>query len=174
MLLLFSRSSGSMRNLSALEWLHGSPKEISRFDVNAVAVNRTGNVAGIYLTQAFPVAQQHATGYNKHNGFIHTVEVSGLKTFVDKKTKITDAMAAEYRRLLLKHYHYTEDWLDAAVIPDFLETGRFKDVSGEIKREVYEAGGYNSYLFQDMFAPSLVVFDPAKVKITDVTPIEKE
>lgn len=174
MILLYSPSSGSMCSLSSMYWLHGSPKELNRFDVNAVAINRTGNVSGIYLTQAEPVAVQHATGYGKHSGFIHTVQVSGLKTFVDKRTKVTEAMAAEYRRLLLKHYHYTEDWLDAAIIPDFLETGKFKDVSGDIKREVYEAGGFNSFLFQDMFAPSLVVFDPAKAQIIDVKPIEKE
>lgn len=174
MILLFSRSSGTIRNLSSIEWLHGSPKKLNRFDVNAVAINRTNNVSGIYLTQEFSVAQDHATGYGKHNGFIHTVEVSGLKTFVDKVTKISPEMVAEYKRLLLANYTYSESWIDTAIVPDYIEKGRMKDISGDIKREIYEAGGFNSFLFQDMFYQSLVIFDPAKARITDVTPIEKE
>ena len=46
-------------------------------------------------------------------------------------------------------------------VPDFIETKRIKaDLGGDIKREVYEAGGYKGFADGD----DLVVFDPDFIK----------
>lgn len=143
-------------------WYHGSPRMFTKFDLNAVKLNRGSNPSGIYLTKNLELAKRYAGV----SGFVYKVQPTIKNTFVDKKTKITERLADSYKTALMKFTTYQSDWIDVALIPSMYEKNQIKsDIDGDVKTTTYVGAGYDSYIFMDMFDYSLVVFDPKNVKI---------
>jgi len=122
---------------------HGTNKKFTTFDVNAVPVNRATNVSGAYFTPSMVEA-------GEYGGRIIKVEINPRKPFFSmQKNQITESMVRKAKELLLKFTTYKEGWLDSAILPAFVERGNFgglSDISGDIKRDILLAGGYDSYV----------------------------
>lgn len=143
-------------------WYHGSPNKFEKF-TEQKSVNRTTNIAGVYLTQSIEVAEEHA-----NNGYVYKVEPMVSNTFVQNKNSYNDPRIIDAMIELVPKYHpaYSSEWTKKAIVPEMIELNRFKlDMSGDLKREVLIRAGYDSYIFKDMFDTSLVVFDPKNAKI---------
>ena len=137
---------------------HGSENRFDHFDVSANKVNRATNVSGIYFTPR----EHEAHEYGEH--IIKARITSENPFYFNKKNEITPEMQSKAKELLLKYTNYKEQWLENAIIPDFVEKGNFRsmsDVSGEIKREILLTGGYDSYVDGD----HVVILEPSKKNI---------
>lgn len=146
-------------------WYHGSPKKFSKFDPSVERMNRGTNVSGIYLTQDEELARDYASR-GDGIGYVYEVSHNAHIPFVEGKNKFTDDMMDEYVAQLVKHTNYKEDWARESLVPEALKYNKLKgDLSGDIKRAVYEAGNYDSYIFNDMGDTVLVVFDYNDVEI---------
>lgn len=125
------------------EFYHGTNRKFSEFDITADSVNRATNVTGVYLTPSISEASEYGERILK-------VRVNPRKPFYSmSENEITDAMAQKAKELLLRFTTYKEEWLDMAIIPSFVERGNFggmSDISGDIKREILLAGGYDAYV----------------------------
>lgn len=133
---------------------HGTNNQFDDFDVSSKSVNRATNVAGVYFTPRKHEAEEYGDR-------IITARIKTTNPFYfNKKNQISDAMKEKAKELLLKYTNYKEQWLDNAIIPDFAEKGNFtsmSDISGEIKREILLAGGYDSYIDGD----HVVILEPS-------------
>lgn len=146
-------------------WYHGSSKNFDKFDLEAVRANRGTNVAGIYLTKDEDLARDYASR-SGGTGFVYEVQHEAHNPFVEGKNEFTDEMMNKYVELLVKHTNYNEKWARESLVPEAQKHNKLKaDLDGDIKRQVYEAGGYDSYLFNDMGDRVLVVFDPNDITI---------
>ena len=141
--------------LQATPFYHGTTKDFDKFDLKAARANRGTNIEGIYLTPSKTRAKQFGDKVSTHKVSLDMSKVASPNTVPSSK------MIKEYKKQLLNKTNYKEDWIDEAIIPEFVETKRIKaDLSGDIKREVYEAGGYKGFADGD----DLVVFDPDFIK----------
>lgn len=157
-------------NVNRLAWYHGSPNKFSRF-TRRDAINRTNNVAGVYLTNDISTAEDHAGPA----GFVYTVSPQIRNTFIQGKTSFDNEKIIKAMMELVPNYHpaYKKDWVERVIVPEMIKYDRFKsDMSGELKQDVLKAAGYDSYLFRDMFEDSLVVFDENKAKIVGTVSVE--
>jgi len=122
---------------------HGTNAKFDTFDVAAEKVNRATNVSGAYFTPSAVEADEYGSRVLK-------VEVTTKRPFYAmQKNEVTEEMAAKAKELLSKYTSYKEHWLETAIIPAFIEKGNFNglsDVSGDIKREILLAGGYDAYV----------------------------
>jgi hypothetical protein len=147
-------------------WYHGSSKNFNKFDLSAVRANRGTNVSGIYLTKDEYLAREYASKDGSGQGYVYEVQHDSHRSFTENKDKFTDEMLDEYVKLLAQHTNYSEEWARNSLVPEVQKTGKLKaDLDGDIKRQVYEAGGYDSYWFNDMGDMVLVVFDPSDITI---------
>lgn len=147
------------------EYYHGSPNYFTEFSATAPKINRGSNPDGIYLTDSERVAESFL---RDGHGYIYVCDanIAAAKIFFYGITTITDRFVNAYRDAILAHTTYKRDWIDDNFIPLLLETGRIRsEFSGELKRDTYVNAGYDALLFPDMFGKSLVVFDPANVRI---------
>ena len=141
--------------LQATPFYHGTTKAFDKFDLKAARANRGTNIEGIYLTPSKTRAKQFGDKVSTHKVSLDVSKIASPNTVPSSK------MIKEYKKQLLNKTNYKEDWIDEAIIPEFVETKRIKaDLSGDIKREVYEAGGYKGFADGD----DLVVFDPDFIK----------
>ena len=141
--------------LQATPFYHGNTKDFDKFDLKAARANRGTNIEGIYLTPSKTRAKQFGDKISTHKVSLDMSKIASPNTVPNSK------MIKEYKKQLLNKTNYKEDWIDEAIIPEFIETKRIKaDLSGDIKREVYEAGGYKGFADGD----DLVVFDPDFIK----------
>lgn len=146
-------------------WYHGSGKDFDKFDVNSTRVNRGTNVAGIYLTKDEDEAREYASR-SGGVGFVYEVQHNAHNPFIEGKHKFDDDMMSAYVELLVKHTTYSDQWAKESLVPEAVKYNKLKsDLDGDIKRQVYEAGGYDCYLFNDMGDRVLVVFNPEDVQI---------
>ena len=146
-------------------WYHGSSREFDKFDLSAARENRGTNISGIYLTKDEDLAREYASKAGG-TGFVYEVEHNTHNPFHEGQDKFTDDMMDAYVKLLVKHTTYSQEWARKSLVPDAINDNRLKpDLDGDIKRQVFEAGGYDSYWFNDMGDMVLVVFDPSDVTI---------
>lgn len=142
-------------------WYHGSPKNFDKFDPSAERTNRGTNVSGIYLTKNEDLAREYAKG-----GYVYEVLHEAHMPFHEGKDKFTDEMMDEYVKQLVQNTPYQEKWARQSLVPEALKYNKLKnDLDGDIKRAVFQAGGYDSYWFNDMGEMVLVVFDYDDVEI---------
>lgn len=137
-------------------WYHGSDANITNFNVDAKSVQRCNNPSGVYLTPY----DWEALEYGKN---VYALYTRAKHPYVDAKSIVTHNMAALYAKLLKAHTSYNDDWIDSEIVPAFVKSGVFKDVSGDIKRDVMEAGGYDSW--KD--GRHLCVFDTTMLRSVD-------
>lgn len=143
-------------------WYHGSKHKFDKYDLDAPKSNRGSNPHGVYLTQD----KDLATEFAGTNGYVYTIEPNIRNTFYYKRTEFTDAFISNYKKAILKHTNYKQDWIDISLVPQMLKENRMKmDFSGELYTEVYVNSGYDSLIFQDMRGESLVVFNPDDLEI---------
>lgn len=133
---------------------HGTNNKFDWWDLKAERVNRGTNVTGIYFTPR----RYEAEGFGSR---IIEAEVTYRKPFYGssgKRNNITPPMVKKAREQLLKFTRYKEDWLDSAILPDLVERefAAIRDVSGDIKREILLAGGYDAYIDGD----HVVILEP--------------
>tara|TARA_R110000772_G_C13134385_1_gene423242 strand:+ start:45 stop:701 length:657 start_codon:yes stop_codon:yes gene_type:complete len=141
--------------LNKTNFYHGTTKNFDKFDLKAARENRGTNIEGIYLTPSKTRAEQFGDKISTHKVTLDMSKIASPSTVPSSK------MIKKYKEQLLNKTNYKEDWIDEAIIPDFIETKRIKaDLGGDIKREVYEAGGYKGFADGD----DLVVFDPDFIK----------
>tara|TARA_R110000744_G_C19143211_1_gene538520 strand:- start:49 stop:714 length:666 start_codon:yes stop_codon:yes gene_type:complete len=141
--------------LKKTNFYHGTTKDFDKFDLKATRANRGTNMEGIYLTPSKTRAAQFGDKISTHKVNLDMSKIAFPNTVPNSK------MIKKYKEQLLNKTNYKEDWIDEALIPDFIETKRIKaDLRGDIKREVYEAGGYKGFADGD----DLVVFDPDFIK----------
>ncbi len=138
------------------KWYHGTDKEFAAFDLDATAINRTDNPAGIYLTPY----EDEAAEYGEK---VLSLLVRAEYPFTEGESEVTDAMVDKYTELLKKHSSYSDDWIDRVIAPKFKETGYPKGLSGNNVTEVLKAGGYDSY--KD--GRHLAVFYPNDIRSID-------
>jgi len=133
---------------------HGSDKEFNTFDLNAEKKNRTGNPRGIYTTPN----KAEAKTYGKN---VMELYAKSENPYIEGKSAVNDKMAAKYAQVLKDNYpNYGDDWVDNVIVPQFKESGRFKDIDGGLKTDVMEAGGYDSYKDGE----HVILFHPTQVK----------
>ena len=133
---------------------HGSDKEFNTFDLNAEKKNRTGNPRGIYTTPN----KAEAKTYGKN---VMELYAKSENPYIEGKSAVNDKMAAKYAQVLKDNYpNYGDDWVDNVIVPQFKESGRFKDIDGGLKTDVMEAGGYDSYKDGE----HVILFNPNQVK----------
>lgn len=139
-------------------YYHGTNADFKSFSLEANRVNRGTNVSGIYFTKR----ESEALSYGPR---IIKADLNVNNPFHgQKKNKITQKMEDKTLELLKKHTHYKEDWILTAILPDFVKDGNFRslrDISGDIKREIILAGGYDSYIDGD----HVVVLDPKDITV---------
>lgn len=141
--------------LNKTTFYHGTTKDFDKFDLKATRANRGTNMEGIYLTPSKTRAAQFGDKISTHKVTLDMSKIASASTAPSSK------MIKEYKKQLLNKTNYKEDWIDEALIPDFIETKRIKaDLTGDIKREVYAAGGYKGFADGD----DLIVFDPDFIK----------
>ncbi len=146
-------------------WYHGSTKNFDKFDTSVERANRGTNVAGIYLTKDEDLARYYAAR-GEGTGFVYEVQHETHNPFHEGQDTFNDTMMDEYVSLLVEHTTYNEKWARESLVPEALKYNKLKsDLDGDIKRQVYEAGGYDSYWFNDMGDMVLVVFDPSDITI---------
>jgi hypothetical protein len=141
-------------------WYHGSPKDLTELRRDVERENRGTNVAGIYLIQNEPVAREYAARHGG-SGFVYEAEPHTTLPFIEHITPLTPVMMEAYVQLLVANTTYKERWARDVLVYEALRDGRLKqDLDGDIKRQVYQAAGHDSYLFNDMGDQVLVVFEP--------------
>lgn len=151
------------------QWYHGSDMDFDQFNLGAEKKNRGTNVAGIYLTQNKETAIEYAG-----DGWLYEIKHNVKNPFIENKSVVSQAMYEKYVEQLVAHTNYKEEWARTVLVPEWKEMGRMKsDLSGDIKREVYLAGGYDGMQFNDMGETVLVVFQPKNVKIINKHRAEK-
>lgn len=137
---------------------HGTNNRFDAFDVNAPSINRATNVAGVYFTPSASEADEYGRRIIK-------AEINPKKPFYSmSKNVITPEMAKVAKDLLFRHTTYKEQWLETAIIPDFIEKGNFgslSDIDGMIKREILLAGGYDAYVD----GRHVAILDPKRTQI---------
>lgn len=133
---------------------HGTDADFNEFDLKADRVNRGNNPEGVYLTP-----DKHEAGdYGKN---VMPLYAKAENTYIEGTSKVNQKMAEKYGEILKNNYPgYGDDWVDSVLVPDFIRTGRFKDIAGHFKTEVMKAGGYDSW--QD--GRHIIVFDPGQIK----------
>lgn len=144
---------------SATIYYHGYPHPIvNGYDMNSKPLNRGSNVRGLYLTTQYKIAKDKYAG---DSGIVYKVQVSPKNTFTDRSTPVnTPEFIEAYTQALLKYTNYKRDWIEEAIVPELVETGRMKpDLSGDAKRDTLITAGYDSYIMTDMDGPVLVVLD---------------
>lgn len=132
-------------------WYHGTDETFFKFNTSAKSKNRSGNPPGIYLTPY----KDEAKGYGKH---IQPLYVRIKNPYVYGSSPVTNDMVELYRKVLTQWYE--PKWIEDAIIPEFMKSGRFKEIAPESKRDIMLAGGYDSW--KD--GRHLVVFDPKNVR----------
>lgn len=125
-------------------YYHGTNKQFTNFDLDAAKENRATNVTGIYFTPR----EQEAREFGQR---VIAATLSVNRPFdINKQNKITQLMLDKYKELLLRYTNMKEQWIDSVKVPEFEEKGSFTnsmfDLSGDIKREILLAGGYDSYI----------------------------
>lgn len=137
---------------------HGTNNKFDVFDVKADKINRATNVTGAYFTPS-------ASEADEYGNRVIQVEISPRRPFYyGRKNVITDAMAKKAKELLMRFTNYKEHWLETVIIPSFVEQGDFSkmsDISGDIKREILLAGGYDSYVD----GRHVVILDPTPANV---------
>lgn len=141
--------------LRKTNFYHGTTENFDKFDLKVTRKNRGTNIEGIYLTPSKTRAEQFGDKISTHKVTLDMSKIASPNTVPDSK------MIKKYKEELLNKTNYDKDWIDEAIIPEFIETKRIKaDLRGDIKRKVYEAGGYKGFADGD----DLVVFDPDFIK----------
>lgn len=123
-------------------YYHGTNREFGKFEVGADKANRATNITGVYFTPHQWEAEEY--GQRVIQARLHYKKLFDVQKWNDFNL----AMKNKALELLAKHTTYREEWLKKAIIPDMVDKGRFTgglmDVSGDIKREILLAGGYDA------------------------------
>lgn len=123
-------------------YYHGTNREFGQFEIGSEKANRATNITGIYFTPNDYEAEEY--GKRIIRAKLHYNKLFNVQQWND----INGAMKQKALELLAKHTTYREEWLKSAIIPDLVEKGYFsgglRDVSGDVKREILLAGGYDA------------------------------
>lgn len=144
-------------------YYHGTNENFENFDIEAKRINRGTNVTGVYFT---PFEREALT-------FGSRIIRANLKVvnpfYTGKKNKVTKKMLEVAGEMLRKHTNHAERWIETALLPDFEEKGTlniFSGMSGDVKRAILIAGGYDAYI-DGAHLPNahVVILEPSKRNI---------
>ena len=145
-------------------YYHGTNERFDNFDLNATRVNRGLNVSGVYFTPFEREARTYGNRIIRANLKVSNPFYSG-----GRKNKISKNMLSTAREILKKHTHHNERWIENALLPELEEKGNIKvfdGLSGDLKRELLLAGGYDAYIDGHQLSNAhVVVLEPNKRNI---------
>lgn len=142
-------------------YYHGTNREFGKFEIGSQKANRATNVTGIYFTPRREEAEEYGDR-------IIAARLHYDRMFYgQEQNHIPQQMQDKAFELLLKYTTYREAWLKEAIIPGFVEAGRFTgglvDISGDLKREILLAGKYDAYKDGD----HIVMLNTDNIEIID-------